>query len=119
MKAYKDGVSGAEAQSKRKDANLKTLTDGYHDINQKLQAEGKSPIALKEYVDDYLSEEQLQELFASKYEGQTRIIPKDQLDAATDYLNGKIKNVEIPDKYSEAQAFLNERERNGLIKTEM
>ena len=48
-------------------------------------------MSLEQYLDNRgFNKNDLDALYASIYEGQTRIIPSDQLAAAKDYLNGKI-----------------------------
>lgn len=92
LKAYKDGASGAKAQAKANDAA--EVLDGFYKYNQDQLDAGKSKISLQDYVDKHMSSEDAMKALEAEYKGQTRIIPKDQLQEATDYLNGKITDTD-------------------------
>lgn len=82
-KFYQNGNESANAQSK-------TLLKGYYEY----KAKSKNPKSLPEYMDSHGYDYQAQgDLLASQYEGQTRIIPSDQLQEAFNYLKGRIKKL--------------------------
>lgn len=112
MKAYQDGEKSAVAQSSKKGA--KALQEKYQEFNQKRMSEGKEDITLQEYVDNELSTDEVEDLFASSYEGQTRIILADQMDDAKRYLEGKTAELDMPDQYSTAQRKVYQETLDGL-----
>lgn len=80
LKYYKTAQGSAEAQAK-------TLLEAYKEY----QSKAKDPISLKDYMDKNGYDSSTQEdLLASVYEGQTRIIPTDQLSEAKAFLQGRI-----------------------------
>lgn len=80
LKYYNTANGSASAQAK----NILEKYDEYtHTVN--------SPMTLEQYLDNRgYNKNDMDALYASIYEGQTRIIPEDQLAIAKDYLNGKI-----------------------------
>lgn len=82
LKYYKDVSGSASAQAR-------SILKAYRDY--KAGASGE-PMSLKDYLDKNGYDPSLahDELLASIYEGQTRIIPKDQLPNAKAYLQGRI-----------------------------
>lgn len=95
LKYYQDASGSASAQAK-------SIMRSYYEY-----ANGKSdPMSLKEYLDKHGYDPGMEhdEIYASIYEGQTRIIPTDQLEAATQYLQGKIDQLSVPGDTTEAQA---------------
>lgn len=80
LKYYKTASASVEAQAK-------AVIKAYKEYCSKTDKE----VTLKEYLNErgYSSDEQ-DVLMSSIYEGQTRIIPSDQLAEATEYLQGKI-----------------------------
>lgn len=80
LKYYQDASGSASAQARN-------IMKAYYEYASKASGE---PMSFKEYVDKYGSGMSHDELYASLYEGQTRIIPTDQLSQATQYLQGKI-----------------------------
>ena len=81
LKYYKTASDSAKAQA----------TDILHEYG-KYKAKSKNPISLEEYIDKYhVDGKDMDALYASIYDGQTRIIPADQLDEAKDYLKSKSK----------------------------
>ena len=101
-KAYKNGTESAKMQVERN--GNRELLESYRKFNQELEKRGNDPISLKDYVDNELSDVQVQELFEAKYSGQTRLIPADQMKEAVDYLEGRIDNLPDTDKMSKADA---------------
>lgn len=71
-------------------AQSKKLWEGFQKKNQELAAGGNAPISLGEYVDQYVPDSEMKDIFVAKYSGQTRIIPSDQMEEAVKYLEGKI-----------------------------
>lgn len=90
LKAYKTGKDSAFEQSRRANAQSKKLWEGFQKKNQELAAGGNAPISLGEYVDQYVPDSEMKDIFVAKYSGQTRIIPSDQMEEAVKYLEGKI-----------------------------
>lgn len=80
LKYYKTANGSASAQAKN-------IIEKYNEYANGVD----SPMSLEQYLDNRgFNKNDLDALYASIYEGQTRIIPSDQLAAAKDYLNGKI-----------------------------
>ena len=88
LKYYQDGAGSASAQAK-------SIMKAYYEYSNS----SSNPMSLKEYLDKNGYEPGLEhdELYASIYEGQTRIIPTDQMAEATKYLNGKINKLSAID----------------------
>jgi len=84
LKYYQDGTGSASAQAK-------SIMKAYYEYSNS----SSNPMSLKEYLDKNGYEPGMEhdELYASIYEGQTRIIPTDQMAEATQYLNGKISKL--------------------------
>ncbi len=82
LKYYKTSSGSAQAQAQN-------IMKAYKEYQSSTTGE---PMSLGEYLDahGYDSNLSKDELYASLYEGQTRIIPSDQLAAATEYLQGRI-----------------------------
>lgn len=81
LKYYKTASDSAKAQA----------TDIIHKYSE-YKAKSKNPISFEEYIDKYYVDgKDMDALYASIYDGQTRIIPTDQLDEARDYLKSKSK----------------------------
>lgn len=85
LKYYKSASASASAQAK-------TLIQKYREYCRSAGNDSsKPPMSLKEYMDKHgYSPEDQDALLSSVYEGQTRIIPPEQLQEAVDYLNGRI-----------------------------
>ena len=79
LKYYKGANGSASAQAT-------TVLKEYN----KYAYNSSSPMSLEEYLDKHGIENNMDAIYASIYEGQTRIIPEDQLSVAKDYLKGKI-----------------------------
>ena len=85
LKYYQKPNESASAQAK-------TLLEAYHDYCSSTKKD--NPPTLAEYMNERGYDSSKQDaLMASKYEGQTRIIPVDQIPKATEFLNGKIENL--------------------------
>ena len=84
LKYYQNSSGSATAQAQ---SILKAYYEYYHSST--------NPMGLKEYLDahGYDPEMAHDQLYSSIYEGQTRIIPADQLAEATSYLQGRIDNL--------------------------
>lgn len=95
LKYYQTASGSALAQAR---SILKAYYEYYKGSN--------NPISLKEYLDNhgYDSGMEHDALLASVYEGKTRIIPSDQLEVATQYLQGRIDKLFVPGDMTEAQA---------------
>ncbi len=78
LKYYKDSLGSAKAQATSIMEAYKEYYSGSND-----------PMSLQDWVNKNGYEYDLYDLFASIYEGQTRIIPSDQLAEAAEYLQGK------------------------------
>lgn len=64
----------------------------YDEYCQKCKKKSKEPMSLNEYLDSKnIKNKDLDQLYASIYEGQTRIIPEDQYEDAIKYLKSKEK----------------------------
>ena len=101
MKAYIDGKSSAFQQAKRADESSRKLLDGWREYNRN-KTDGA--VSFKDYVDTQLSADEIDELFIAKYEGQSRIIPKDHMDDAISYLNGRTTQLkDLDSNYNKAQ----------------
>ena len=85
LKYYQSARGSAGAQAK-------SFLDSYKEYCSKAQSNANENImSIEEYLDKNGYDPKTQdELLASIYEGQTRIIPTDQIQEATDYLNNKI-----------------------------
>ena len=71
-------------------AQAESLIKAYRDY----AAASKNPMTLQEYMDNHGYDAQTQDaLLSSIYEGQSRIIPTDQIAEATDYLKGRISKL--------------------------
>lgn len=84
LKYYKEASESASEQAK-------TVIEKYGDYKQK----SKNPKSFEEYVkergfDPKTDEELLKDGYRNVYEGQTKIIPADQLDEAKAYIEGRI-----------------------------
>ena len=84
LKYYKEASASANEQAK-------TVIEKYGDYKQK----SKKDISFEEYVkergfDPKTDEELLKDGYRNVYENQTKIIPKDQLDEAKAYIEGRI-----------------------------
>ncbi len=89
LKYYQDASGSASAQAK-------TLLEAYKEYSAKSNKD--EPLTLREYMNKNGYDPENQDaLLKSVYEGQTRIIPTDQLAEATEFLQGKI------DKLSEIE----------------
>jgi len=85
LKYYQDANASASAQAK-------TVLESYKEYCSSTTKE--NPPTLAEYMDERGYDSNSQgDLLASVYEGQTRIIPTDQLDEATQYLQGRINKL--------------------------
>lgn len=81
LKYYNSGSGSAAAQAA-------DILEEYG----KYKAKAKNPMSLDEYLNKYnVKSDDLDALYASIYEGQTRIIPADQYDDAVAFLNSKYK----------------------------
>lgn len=79
LKYYNSGSGSAAAQA----------TDILEEYG-KYKSKSSKPISLDEYLNKYnVKSDDLDALYASIYEGQTRIIPSDQYNEAVKYLNSK------------------------------
>lgn len=79
LKYYQSGAASAKAQAE-------TLIKAYTDY-----ARGKTdPMSLQEYMDSHGYDYETQSKLLPLYDGQTRIIPTDQLPEAQAYLKGRI-----------------------------
>lgn len=91
MKAYKSGADSAREQA--------ALLEEYKDW----VAKNPNDASVKDYLDNQLSPEQVNNLLEAKYSKMDRIIPSDQMDDAVRYLTGKLDDLPQPDEYSQAQ----------------
>lgn len=85
-------------------AQARSILEAYFEYCQK----SNNPISLKEYLDNHGYDPGMEHdaLFASVYEGMTRIIPSDQLQVAIQYLQGLIDELSVPESITEAEANL-------------
>lgn len=85
LKYYQSASGSANAQAE-------AVISAYRDYKNKAIASGNNePLSLNEYLDKNGYESSTQDaLMSSIYEGQTRIIPADQLEEAVNYLRGRI-----------------------------
>ena len=87
LKYYQTAKSSAQAQAK-------TLIQAYREY----ASASKNPVPFKDYMDQHGYNPEVQdELLASVYSGQTRIIPTDQLSEASSYLQGRITKLTAVD----------------------
>ena len=102
LKYYQDATGSAQAQAK-------TLFDAYQEYLKKTPQE--NPPTLAEYMNERGYDPNTQDaLLTSVYEGQTRIIPSDQLTEATQYLQGKIDKIPAGDPvYQDTLTHLRDR----------
>lgn len=102
LKYYKTANGSASAQAKN-------ILEKYNEYKNTVD----SPMSLEQYLDNRgYNKNDMNALYASIYEGQTRIIPTDQLSEAKDYLKGKIDKIENPIEkkaYSETLKHLKDR----------
>ncbi len=91
-KYYKDGTSSAKAQSK-------TIMQNYSEYVANTQKDGKTPLSFTDYLDANVELKEAYKIldseYASEYAGQTRLIPADQMDAASEYLRKKINKESV------------------------
>ena len=80
LKYYNSAEGSASAQATE---YLKKYTE--------YKSKAKDPISLEEYMNKYGKSSDMDALYSSIYEGQTRIIPADQFDDAVKFLNSKSK----------------------------
>lgn len=80
-------------------AQAKTLIEAYREYYTRAQSNtSKPPMSLKEYLDSNGYDAETQDaLLASIYDGQTRIIPAEQLSEAIEYLEGRIDKLSAID----------------------
>ena len=85
LKYYQDANGSASAQAK-------TVLEAYREYyTNASKNSSKEPLSLGEYLDKNGYDAETQDaLLSSIYEGQTRIIPTDQMTEATQYLQGRI-----------------------------
>lgn len=87
LKYYQDATGSAQAQAQ-------SIVDAYRQYCNKT----KQPMSFEEYLNKHGYDNTSQDaLLASVYEGQTRIIPTDQLAEARDYLTGRINKLSAID----------------------
>ena len=88
LKYYQSANGSAQAQAE-------SLIDAYRKYYSQATRNGaKEPMSLQEYMVSHgFVRDSQKDLLASIYEGQTRIIPTDQLSEATAYLEGRITKV--------------------------
>lgn len=79
LKYYSTAQGSAHAQAE-------TLMKAYHEY----AVQAKNPMSLKEYMDSHGYDYETQSKLLPLYDGQTRIIPIDQMAEATAYLQGRI-----------------------------
>lgn len=79
LKYYSTARGSAHAQAE-------TLIEAYHDY----YVQAKNPMSLQEYMDSHGYDYETQSKLLPLYDGQTRIIPTDQMEEATAYLQGRI-----------------------------
>ncbi|MBP9997002.1 MAG: hypothetical protein KBT19_06960 [Lachnospiraceae bacterium] len=89
LKYYKNGTQSAKAQSK-------SIISNYYEYLSKENKKGNTCVlSFDEYLDKNVKLKDAYEImkseYASEYSGQTRVIPSDQIDDATKYLENKIK----------------------------
>jgi len=87
LKYYHEASGSATAQAR-------SIMQAYRDYARGTE----NPMSLKDYLDTHGYDANMShdELYASLYEGQTRIIPADQLEVAKEYLQGRINSLETP-----------------------
>lgn len=95
MKAMKNSKVSAKAQA------VEILSDDYQKYAATAKAKGEE-YSLTDYV-NHLSLEQANAVIKAEYEGQSRIIPQDQVDNARKYLEGRSKKLDIPSNYTRQQ----------------
>lgn len=87
LKYYQSANGSAQAQAE-------SLIEAYRNYANS----SSKPVSLQEYLDSHGYDAQTQDaLLASIYEGQSRIIPTDQLSEATAYLQGRITKLSAID----------------------
>ena len=85
LKYYNSASGSASEQA----VNILTK---YEDYCSKCKKKSKDPMSLDEYLDSKnIKNKDIDQLYASIYEGQTRIIPEDQYDEAIAFLKSKEK----------------------------
>lgn len=82
VKYYHSANGSARAQAE-------TLIKAYTDYARR----AKNPMSLQEYMDSHGYDYETQSKLLPLYDGQTRIIPTDQIEEATAYLQGRIKKL--------------------------
>lgn len=79
LKYYSTAQGSAHAQAE-------TLIEAYRDY----YVQAKNPMSLQEYMDSHGYDYETQSKLLPLYDDQTRIIPTDQMEEATAYLQGRI-----------------------------
>ena len=105
LKYYKTAEDSANAQAK-------TVIERYREY----KAKSNNPKSFKEYMDEKGYDPDSQDdLLKSIYDGQERIIPADQLDEATAYIEGRIDKLSTqPGDVSAAKAKAYQETLDGL-----
>lgn len=86
LKYYKTGT-GSNGSASQQATN-------YFEKYSEYAAKSKNPKDMEQYFNQYVKEgNEVDALYKSIYEGQTRIIPTNQLDEARKYLDGNIKKL--------------------------
>ena len=108
LKYYKDASGSASAQAR-------TILETYYEYRQNATGE---PMELNEYLNKHGYDENMpmDELYASIYEGQTRIIPSDQMADAVKYLRGQSDKITLSSEgnLTDAQIAVYEETLNNL-----
>ena len=102
LKYYKDAKATAEAQSKRVIEAQKVMQE-YAEEAADRKAKGLTPRTEQEFIDDYVKTNDIDNLYASIYEGQGKVVPFDQKDDILDYLQRKIETEKARNRGASAQ----------------
>lgn len=90
LKYYKDAKSTAEAQSKRVIEAQHVMQKYADEVNER-KAKGIAIRTKEEFLDEYAKNNDIDNLYASLYEGQGKVVPFDQKDDILEYLQKKIE----------------------------
>lgn len=110
MKYYGSGEKSAEQQAKN-------VFAAYNEYRRK--SKSASPLTFEEYLEKYGYSEKMEELLASVYVGQGRIIPADQWKSAISYLDTQIKIEASKTGPNRALVLANYRETLENLKTQI
>lgn len=102
LKYYKDAKATADAQSKRVIEAQKVMQKYAEEVAER-KAKGLEIRSKEEFIDEYVKENDIDNIYASIYEGQGKVVPFDQKDDILEYLQRKIETEKGRNRQASAQ----------------